>query len=236
MSSSDKSALDENAHPVKHGVARGQSLESDDDTLLVLRIEERQLMWIALAVLAVFVVINGFAILTRDTSGSGFNRPPPFEEGSHSFSPPGSERTKSGSAGDGAHSSAPGQGEKGPQDRAPRSDGGLPNNDSMVIVKGEEALSRVKAFATDFDLGKEDTDALIAVVEKTNAAIEAVDTQLASEEIDLATHSTDVQRQQDNQRLEILRIIGWQRSSNLQERLRSTAAGEPGGSSPPKSK
>ena len=213
MSSSDKSANGGTKPPANPG----------DDAVLVISIDERQFMWVAVAVVALFVAINGIALLTWESSGSQF-APPPFEDGSYPAPPSGSGQLQGG-AGQGAAqpSTSPGA-DMGERDRTPRSEGGYPNNDSMAVAKGDEALGRVKAFATDFDLDEEAADALVSVVEQTNAAVGALDTRLASGDIDLTTHSAEVIRHQEIQQTEILRLLGPQRSSNLLERLRSPSS------------
>jgi hypothetical protein len=228
MSSSDSSGHDEGVRPADAAGTKGES-DSGDDAVLVISIDERQLMWVALAVVSIFVAINGIALLTWDNSGSTM-LPPPFEDGSYPEPPSGSGQGQEMKPSDFKQPSSSSEKGTDTRDRAPRTEGGWPNNDSMELVRGGDALTRVQAFATDFELGKDDTDALVAVVEQTNTAIVLLDTRLASGDIDSPTHSSEVQQLQDDQHAGMLRLLGAQRSSNLLERLRSptsTASGVP---------
>ena len=98
----------------------------------------------------------------------------------------------------------------------------------MPLVTGEEALSRVKVFISDFDLEEEDSEAVLAAVTANNAAIGALDARRANGELEGSAYSVELQRCQEDMRLEILKVIGWQRTANLYERLRASSTGEPG--------
>ena len=78
MTSTDKPGLDRNSNPVEQGAAGGDVHDDRDETLLVIRVQERQLMWVAVGILAFFVVIQGIGLLTMGSAGDQNNQPPVY--------------------------------------------------------------------------------------------------------------------------------------------------------------
>jgi len=211
----------------------GSEEDAGDESLLVIRIQERQLMWIVIAILGIFVVIEGIAILGLRSAVRGQSYGGPISR--HVDEAPGEPGTWSGTTQSepGRISTAPGQEGGDPPAGEGVSEEFATGPAPVMLVSGEEAISRTKAFAKEIELDVPTTDALIEVIEKSNVAIDALDAQIAAGEIELDAYMSEVQRTQSDLRLEILRIIGWQKSSDLYERLLVTEAEAPEAAPPP---
>lgn len=201
--------------PLQDGVESGD----DDGYMLTLRFKERPLIWIAIAVLALFVVVEGLAILTmRSSSSSQFPEPGDFHDpnemgrsGSQGFTPKGGSEA-GGSAVPGSDKSTPVQ-----KEGALVASTGM---NSVEIVTGDEAVSRVNAYLKDAGLSAADADELLNVITSMNTSLAALDASLAKGDVGLEVYTSSVQQEQENARLGILRILGWQKSSILLESLR----------------
>lgn len=191
----------------------------DDGYMLVLRFKERPLIWIAIAILAVFVIIEGVALLAMPSSSSSHFPPPgdfpnPAEMGGNmgqNFSSQGGGNTGR----DISQASAVGA-----------SQGSASGPSSDEIVTGDEAVTRVKAFVESAELSKTDADELLDVIHNMNTALEALDAGLAKGEVSLDEYMDSVRLEQENARLGILRVLGWQKSTALFEGLGAPAAGK----------
>jgi len=211
----------------------------NEENILVIRVQERHLMWGAIGILALFVLIEGIGLLSlRSSAGRG-------GQGFGNDFVPGAEPVH-------AQDGIPSTGQVAPQDpygqsggagmqtgagfspdRADRDAGASAGNEYLSLVSGEEAVTRVEAFIEDYDIAEEDAKALLAVVKETNVAIAALDARKESGELDGALYDSELEKEQENQRLKILQIIGWQNAANLYERLRTNPGGKGAGVKPP---
>jgi len=204
----------------------GAQGHDDDGYMLTIRFKERPLIWIAIAVLALFVVIEGLALLTMDSgSNSQFPQPGEFQDpndigrsGSGSQSYPSQGGSDSSSSGlQGSDTTAP------PITKA--SQGTSPGVPAMEIITGDEAVTRVNAYLKGAGLSKTDADGLLNVINSMNTGLVALDARLAKGEIALDAYTSSIQTEQENARLGILRILGWQKSTVLLDSLSGSVPG-----------
>jgi hypothetical protein len=203
---------------------RHESDPEDEGYMLVLRFKERPLIWIAIAVLAVFVVVEGLAILTlRSGSSSQFPEPGDFHDPSE-FGQGGSQ---GGSAQGGGGSSAAGQqvdeaSKSVPSHTAKGNESGIA---SMEIVTGDEAVTRVEAYLATAGLSEADGAELLKVITDMNAALGTLEASLTKGDVAVEDYTASARQEQENARLGILRILGWQKSSILLETLSVAPSG-----------
>lgn len=200
-----------------------QDNHDDDGYMLTIRFKERPLIWIAIAILAVFVVVEGLALLTmRSSSSSQFPQPGDF----HDPSDFGGENQFSPSQGSGGSSSSAVPGGDAPSSSStPVSRTPAPGPPTAEIVTGEQAVTRVNEYLAGAGLAKADADGLLDVVNGMNSKLATLDAGLAAGEITPEKYATKVQQEHENARLGILRILGWQESTVLIESLRNTTGG-----------
>lgn len=226
MNSTDGQPREQGTPPEPTGEAGDEPDDSGGSSVLVVRIREMQLVWIAIGILAVFVVIDSVALLSMRSSKS-------YDQGlfpgtlsdAASAGYPVSGRVEPRDPYDQTDGAVMEAGQGFSPDRLPRSAGTDPGNEYLALATGKEAVSRVEAFIADYELGKDDADALMDAVKETNKAIETLEAQKSSGEIDGPTYETQVEREQENQRLKVLQLIGWQSAAKLYERLRINEPG-----------
>ncbi len=206
----------------------------DEFAEFVLQIDERKLMWTAIAVLTVAVVILSITVLGMR---SRLNQLPVSPGGQMSPGGPqffsenqggqmgggqmGGGQMGGGQMGGGQMGGGPGQGAFDPA-RAPRELGGTPNNAHMEFISGDEAMKRVATFIADHRVEAADAAKLTQAMEAGEATIVGLIEKKERGELDEATFQSEREQELERRRAEITKIIGWQLSASLHERLRGS--------------
>ena len=199
--------------------------EEGDFAEFVLHIDERKLMWTAIAVLTVAVVVLSITVLgmrsrlTQLPASPGGQMGP---GGPQFFSENQGGQMGGGQMGGGQMPPGPGQGAFDPA-RAPRELGGTPNNAHMEFISGDEAMKRVAMFIADHRIADDDAAKLTQAMEAGEATIADLIEDKERGELDEATFQSEREQELERRRAEITKIIGWQLSASLHERLRGAA-------------